>query len=174
MGGVAGASSTSRRGEATRKSRECFGEESKTLSEASVAKALRAVSGEQRGIGLATDQRMKTGPAPRGGRRRAGVWGLLRSVGLTPSSAEQAPHPPKGTFLFGERRGHFYRWTTCAVSERCRHRHQPFSSWACLQRVELRFKVFQLRIGAACALMFQDLFALFGSGKPASLGVRVV
>ena len=46
------------------------------------------------------------------GLQRDGGWGLLRSVGLTPSSAPQPPPPVKGTFLFGERRGHFYRWTT--------------------------------------------------------------
>ena len=48
------------------------------------------------------------------GLQRDGGWGLLRSVGLTPSSAPQPPPPVKGTFLFGERRGHFYRWTTSA------------------------------------------------------------
>ncbi len=36
----------------------------------------------------------------------------IHCVGLPPSSATQAPPPAKGTFLFGERRGHFYRWTT--------------------------------------------------------------
>ena len=49
------------------------------------------------------------------GLQRDGGWGLLRSVGLTPSSAPQPPPPVKGTFLFGERRGHFYRWTTLCL-----------------------------------------------------------
>jgi hypothetical protein len=51
------------------------------------------------------------------GLQRDGGWGLLRSVGLTPSSAPQPPPPVKGTFLFGERRGHFYRWTTACASQ---------------------------------------------------------
>ena len=49
-------------------------------------------------LGGDADRAAGVGSAPL---RRAGA--LLRCA---------APTPAKGTFLFGERRGHFYRWTT--------------------------------------------------------------
>ena len=97
------------------------GRESETVRVASVATGVQVPHGEQRGHGVTTNQGvqkdMTRGDLPGGMTTARRGWGLLRYVGLTPSSATQAPPPAKGTFLFGERRGHFYRWTTLSVNK---------------------------------------------------------
>jgi len=52
---------------------------------------------------------------------------LRRALALL-RSAE--PTPAKGTFLFGERRGHFYRWTTESASGIAAYRTSRYSSSA--------------------------------------------
>ena len=105
-----------RQGQARGQTQEQVERESETVRVASVAATVQVSHGKQRGIGITTNQgiqkNMTRGDLPGGMTTARRGWSLLRYVGLTPSSAAQAPPPQKGTFLFGERRGHFYRWTT--------------------------------------------------------------
>ena len=115
LGGVAGASCPRRQGEVRGPTQEQIGRGSETLRVASVAAIVQVSHGEHRGIGITTNQAIQKeitmGSARGNDNGAAGVGSApLRRANALLRYAE--PTPAKGTFLFGERRGHFYRWTT--------------------------------------------------------------